>query len=115
MNNVYWKCTVAKASSGKMSAIYNSQMKVLCVFYHTFNMMTNTTFHRQCLKSWQPQDVCVCHVSMRNASHGCQQAVIPRQRDKTLYDTVENVIRCCQINFPIFHQTEHQMTGGQPW
>lgn len=59
--------------------------------------------------------VCACHVSMTNASHGCQQAVIPRHRDKPLYNTAENVIRCCQINFPTFHQTDHQMTGGQPW
>lgn len=60
--------------------------------------------------------MCVeCHVSVTNASHGRQQAVIPRHRDKPLYNTVENVIRCCQINFPTFHQTNHQMTGGQPW
>lgn len=59
--------------------------------------------------------VCVRHVSMTNASHGCQQAVIPHHRDKPLYNTAENVIRCCQINFTTFHQTDHQMTGGQPW
>lgn len=60
--------------------------------------------------------MCVeCHVSVTNASHGRQQAVMPRHWDKPLYNTVENVIRCCQINFPTFHQTDHQMTGGQPW
>lgn len=46
----------------------------------------------------------VCHVSPPNASHGCQQAVIPHHRDKPLYNTVENVIRCCQINFPTFQR-----------
>ncbi len=47
----------------------------------------------------------VCHVSLPNASHGCQQAVMPRHRDKPLYNTVGNVIRFCQIKFPTLQQT----------
>ncbi len=99
-----------------MSAIPNSQK--CCAFSITLLTWWQTPLIT--VNAWNDDSLrmcvwcVVCHVSLPNASHGCQQAVIPRHRDKPLYNTVENVGRCCQINFPTFQQTD-QVTGGQPW